>query len=47
LDKTRDGQGNALAGNATDVYVVFQRMLRAGNPPDRLEALMKKVKSGK
>ena len=30
-------------GGATDVYTVFQRMLKAGNPPDSFEQLMKKV----
>ncbi len=34
-------------GDATDVYVVFQRMLKAGNPPDSFEELMKNVASGK
>jgi toxin YhaV len=34
-------------GGGSDVYAVFQRMLKAGNPPDGFEALMKKVATGK
>lgn len=34
-------------GDATDVYAVFQRMLKAGNPPDSFDALMKQVTTGK
>lgn len=34
-------------GGASDVYAVFQGMLKAGNPPDDFEALMKKVATGK
>jgi toxin YhaV len=34
-------------GGATDVYAVFQRMLKSGKPPDSFEELMKKVASGK
>ncbi len=35
------------AGSPTDVYSIFQGMLRAGNPPDDIEALLKKSSAGK
>ena len=34
-------------GDATDVYAVFQRMLKSGNPPGSFDDLMKRVASGK
>lgn len=34
-------------GDASDVYTVFRRMLRAGNPPDSIDDLLKKMASGK
>ena len=34
-------------GDGTDVYAVFQRMLKSGNPPDSFDELMKNVASGK
>ena len=34
-------------GGASDGYAAFQRMLKAGNPPDSFEDLMKKVATGK
>ncbi len=34
-------------GGSTDVYAVFQQMLKAGRPPDTLDDLLKKVSSGK
>ncbi len=34
-------------GGATDVYSVFQGMLKAGNPPDSFDALMEHVSSGR
>lgn len=35
------------AGASTDVYAVFQRMLKSGNPPDDFGALLKKASAGK
>lgn len=35
------------AGASTDVYAVFQRMLKSGDPPDDFEALRKKASSAK
>ena len=34
-------------GGATDVYTVFQGMLKAGNPPDNFDALMEQASSNK
>lgn len=34
-------------GDASDVYTVFRRMLKAGNPPDSFDDLLKKTASGK
>ena len=35
------------AGALTDVYTVFQGMLKAGNPPDDLKALLNNASAGK
>ena len=34
-------------GGTTDVYVVFQGMLKAGNPPDNFDSLLEQASSGK
>ena len=34
-------------GDGTDVYTVFQGMLKAGNPPDNFDALMEQASSDK
>lgn len=34
-------------GGTTDVYAVFQGMLKAGNPPDNFDALLQQASSGK
>jgi toxin YhaV len=35
------------AGAPTDVYTVFQNMLKSGNPPDDLDSLLARVSAGK
>ena len=39
-----DGHNLRKAGSKTDPYEVFKSMLRAGDPPRRLEALLKRAK---
>ena len=34
-------------GSESDVYTVFRRMLKAGNPPDNFDDLLKRTASGK
>ena len=42
-----DARALRKQGGATDVYTVFQGMLKAGNPPDNFDALMEQASSDK